>query len=198
MKMQDLVFVDVDTQIDFMNPAGALYVKGAESIVPNLGRMMAAAKEKGICVVSSLDAHFENDPEFGEWPPHCVAGTPGQKKIPETSWQDPIVIVNRPHPANLRPGAQVILEKRIYSLFDNVNADLVLRKIGARECLVFGVATEYCVRSAVLGLRERGYGVRLVIDAIKAITEEGGSAALDEMAAAGARLTTTDEALASL
>ena len=114
--MHGFVFVDVDTQFDFMNPAGALYVKGAESIVANLVRMMAAAKEKGISVVSSVDTHFENDPEFGEWPPHCIAGTPGQRKIPETRWDDPIVIINRPHPVKLRPGAQVILEKRIYSL----------------------------------------------------------------------------------
>ena len=32
------VFFDVDTQIDFLYPAGALYVPGAESIVGNGGQ----------------------------------------------------------------------------------------------------------------------------------------------------------------
>ena len=32
------VFFDIDTQIDFLYPAGALYVPGAERILPEIGR----------------------------------------------------------------------------------------------------------------------------------------------------------------
>ncbi|MDP3937859.1 MAG: isochorismatase family cysteine hydrolase [Deltaproteobacteria bacterium] len=191
-------FLDLDTQFDFMDPAGALYFAGAQATIPNLKRLIDAARETGIPVISSIDAHIENDPEFGEWPPHCVAGTPGQHKIPETTLADTVVIENRPQPIDLRPGAQVQLEKRISGLFDNVNADVVLRKIGAHEFFVFGVATEYGVKAAVLGLLERGNRVGVVTDAISAVTEEGGSAALNAMRVAGALLLTTDEVLASL
>ena len=70
------VFFDIDTQIDFMFPAGALYVPGAERIVP----VIAALNQRAGIVVSTMCAHEEDDPEFQEWPPHCIAGTTGQLK----------------------------------------------------------------------------------------------------------------------
>jgi nicotinamidase/pyrazinamidase len=58
---------------------------------------------------------------------------------------------------------------------------------------VYGIATEYCVRLAVLGLRERGYAVSVVVDAVKAIEEAAGVKALEEMREAGAEVATTAE-----
>ena len=37
------LFLDVDTQIDFVYPAGALYVPGAERIVPTVAALNAHA-----------------------------------------------------------------------------------------------------------------------------------------------------------
>ena len=31
------------------------------------------------------------DPEFAQYPPHCLVGTPGQKKLPETLTGDEII-----------------------------------------------------------------------------------------------------------
>ena len=78
------VFFDVDTQIDFLFPAGALYVPGAEHIIPNIARLNRYAAENGIPLVSTVDAHTENDPEFAAWPPHCIVGTVGQQKPAST------------------------------------------------------------------------------------------------------------------
>jgi nicotinamidase-related amidase len=61
---------------------------------------------------------------------------------------------------------------------------------------VFGVVTEYCVRCAVMGLRERGYRVAVVLDAIQALQEDDGRRILDEFVARGARLIQTKEAVA--
>lgn len=196
--MTRTAFMDLDTQEDFMRPGGALYVPGAETIIPNLRRLFGAAREKGIPVISSLDAHLENDPEFADWPPHCVSGTPGQRKIPETIFPDVQVIENRPQAVAPRRGAQIVLEKRIYSIFDNVNIDVVFRKLDLRDFVVFGVATEYCVKAAVLGLLERAFPVRLVVDAIRPVSAEGGRAALEQLGGARAKLVTADEVLASL
>ena len=55
------VFVDVDTQLDFLYPVGALYVPGAERIVPVLERLNRYAAARGIPVLSTADAHAEND-----------------------------------------------------------------------------------------------------------------------------------------
>src|SRR6202142_109489 len=78
------VFVDVDTQIDFLFPAGALYVPGAARLLPAIARLNHFAAAQGIPLISTTDAHREDDPEFRLWPPHCVAGTTGQLKPAET------------------------------------------------------------------------------------------------------------------
>ena len=71
------VFFDIDSQLDFLYPAGALYVPGAERIVPAIARLNRYAAAHGIPVVSTTDAHTEDDPEFQIWPHHCVAGNVG-------------------------------------------------------------------------------------------------------------------------
>ena len=90
----------------------------------------------------------------------------------------------------------VYFEKEVYSLFANPNAEPFLselRAIEPLECVVFGVATDYCVKAAALGLRERGYETLVVEDAIRGITPEGTRAALDEMRAKGVKLVDSAE-----
>ncbi len=192
------VFVDVDTEVDFMVPTGNLYVPGAVEIVPNLKMLMAYAQEHGIPVLSPADAHPPDDPSFTQWPPHCVIGTPGQRRIAETQFPSPTVIPNRPG-AFIPPrewSGQTIIEKTEYDVSTNPNFEAILASLGGRHFVVFGVATEYCVRGAVLGLRQRGLPVDLVLDAIQSITEEGGRKAIEEMVAAGTRLVKTAEVCA--
>jgi nicotinamidase/pyrazinamidase len=195
---EDRVFMDIDTQIDFMDPAGKLYVPGAEEIIPHLVRLMAYARERNIPVLSSADAHTPGDPEFKIWPPHCVVGSRGQQRIEETLLPGAMTI-----PARSRPfippktwPSQIIIEKDAYDTEANSQFDPILNALGPRRYVVFGVATEYCVRADVLSLRRRNKPVEVVVDAIKPITEEGGRKALEEMTAAGARLVTTAEVCA--
>ena len=192
---EPLVFLDVDTQVDFMVPTGRLYVPGAERIVPNLVRLMNWAREHEIPVLSSADAHTLDDPEFKIWPPHCVIGSPGQRRIPETQLPDAVVIPCRP--GAFTPPArwvgQFILEKPTYDTQDNPNFEEVLRALGPRRAVVFGVATEYCVRADALAMRKHGLLVDLVVDAIQPITEEGGRKAIEEMRTAGVRLVSTGD-----
>lgn len=189
-------FFDVDTQFDFMDPAGKLYVPHAEEIIPQLAQLMACARERNIPVLSSADAHAPDDPEFQIWPPHCVVGTAGQRHIKVTSLPGALTIPMRSGPF-VSPGKwppQIIIEKDVYETSANPNFDAILEALGPRRYVVFGVATEYCVRADVLALRERNKPVQLVVDAIKAITEKDGHKALEEMTAAGAELVTTDDA----
>jgi nicotinamidase/pyrazinamidase len=193
------VFFDVDTQVDFMLPSGSLYVPGAGAIVPNLRRLMDCARAQGIPVLSSADAHPPDDPSFAQWPPHCVVGTPGQKRITETQWPDAVVVPNRPGaftPPREWKG-QFIIEKQEYDATTNVHCHAILEALGSRRYVVFGVATDYCVRGTALGLRARGVAVDLVTDAIKEIKPQDGRKALEEMAAAGVRMVTTAEVCAA-
>jgi len=192
-QLDDLVFVDVDTQVDFMLPGGRLYVPQAEDIIPNLRELMWWARAHNVPIVSTSDAHAPDDAEFVQWPPHCVAGTPGQKHIPETLCSDAVVVENSPGAFHMprRWIGQIVVEKQVYDFTTNANIEAILASLGRPRFVVFGVATEYCVRSSVLSLRNRNLPVAVVQDAIKSIREEAGRKAIAEMVAAGARLVTT-------
>lgn len=192
------VFVDIDTQFDFMDPRGKLYVPGAEYIIDNIKKLFRYAKEHKIKILSSTDSHTVGDPEFRNFPPHCVKGTPGNRKIEETVCKNSIFIENKDHGINqtILNHDQIIVEKSSLDIFDNTNIDKVIIQLGASDYVVFGVATDYCVKLAVLGLLRRGYKVTLVTDAIKATTQEGETIALKEMKDAGAVFITTEDIIA--
>lgn len=194
-----LVFFDIDTQVDFMLPHGKLYVPGADEIIPNLAKLMSLARSRDIPVISSADAHTPDDPEFKHWPPHCVVGTPGQRRIPETQFENATIVSCRSGAFTPpeRWSGQTVLEKQTYDTADNPNFEAVMQSLGKRRAIVFGVATEFCVRADALALRRRGQAVDLVADGIKAITPEGGRKALEELAEAGVRMVTTDEVMAA-
>jgi nicotinamidase/pyrazinamidase len=199
MLSRGFIFWDVDTQVDFMLPGGKLYVPGAEKRIPNLRRLVDAAREGAVLLVSSACAHTPEDEEFREFPPHCVKGTPGQQKIPETLTQQIWTVPNRPGaelPNRFDKIQQVLLEKQKLDVFTNPNTDAVLERLGRdAEFVVFGVVTEYCVRCAANGLLDRGHRVALVTDAIETLDPAAGRRTLEELTAKGARLTTTDQAL---
>ena len=188
------VFVDIDTQFDFMNPRGNLYVPGAEDIIDNIKRLFDYAKEHKMKILSTIDAHTVDDPEFKLFPPHCIKGAPGNQKIEASMCDDNIIIENaeRDITESMLNHNQIIIEKQSLDIFDNTNIDKVIIHLDASDYAVFGVATDYCVKLAVLGLLRRGYKVTLITDAIKATTQEGGTKALKEMKDDGAAFTTTN------
>lgn len=202
MVARDIVFWEVDTQADFMLPGGKLYAPGAEKLVPNLRRLVNAARDGRVFLVSDVCQHTPNDPEFQRFPPHCVRGTPGAQIIPEGLADKFLVIPNDAQyklPADLGPFQQVILEKQTLDVFDNPHADALVERLGREpEFVVFGVATEYCVSFAAQGLLRRGRRVAVVTDAVQALDPAVGRRTLEEFTAKGARLITTEHALALL
>jgi len=154
------VFWEVDAQADFMLPGGKLYVPRAEKIIPHIQRLVNAASEAGVFIVSSGDAHAENDPEFQRFPPHCLKGTPGARIIPEGLTKDMVRIANNPAeplPGDLFAHSQVVIEKQSLDVFDNTHTSEIVNRLGDAEYVVFGVVTEYCVRSAAEGLLYRSF-----------------------------------------
>jgi nicotinamidase/pyrazinamidase len=175
------VFVDVDTQIDFLYPAGALYVPGAEKLLPRLAELNRYAAAHGIPVVSTVDAHAENDPEFSHWPPHCVSGTAGQQKPCGTLLEKRVVVPSWQSDYEIDGAQQIIVEKQWIDMFAGGNLESILERLNADRWVVYGVVTEYCVRSAVLGLAKTGKPVEVLSDAIQALNEAAGLATLEEL-----------------
>ena len=192
--MRAVVF-DIDTQRDFMEPDGGLYVPGAERIVPALRRVLETARDCGVPVVASMDTHRPDDPEFASFPPHCIAGTHGQEKLPETTIGPFRVVPNLARPIRPRKGETLRLEKTTLSLLETVNFDATLAALRPELAVVVGVATEYCVRATALGLRQRGLDVAVVTDAVRAVDSQAGTRALADVRAVGGRVIPVAEAV---
>ena len=121
-----------------------------------------------------------------------MRNTPGQEKIAATQIATATIIAAEKQNISIENNA-IVLEKTIFSVFGNENAESVFRELNAEKYFVFGVATDYCVKAAVLGLLERGFSVAVVEDAISGVTPETSLAALDEMKFAGAEFVRTND-----
>ncbi|MGD9014876.1 MAG: cysteine hydrolase family protein [Candidatus Omnitrophota bacterium] len=153
---QKIVFLDIDTQYDFMYPTGKLYVPKAEGLIPNLKRLFTIAGNKRIPIISSLDTHSKHDPEFKQFPAHCLKGTKGFRKIRQTITKNT---------------KQILVIKHTFDVFSNPRIKLFLKPYTA--AYVFGVALDYCVKAACLGLVRLGKKTYLVTDATQAVTAKG-------------------------
>ncbi len=213
-----MVLVDVDVQVDFCEESGSLFVPGSPN--ERFRALVRWATSAGVRIVGSVDSHAwdawelaSNDRrgpngEKPNFPDHCVKGTPGWLKVPGTL---PARFRFLPNVADAPLGdvvaelvrgdtQAVYFEKEVYSLFANPLAERFLRGYVSLlpeppEMVVFGVATDYCVKAAALGLAERGYRTALLTDAIAGITPAGTDAAIEAMQRAGVRLTTSAELL---
>jgi nicotinamidase/pyrazinamidase len=183
------VFVDVDTQFDFMLPTGALYVNGAETILDTVALLNQWAAQHGSAVLSTMDAHSENDPEFRAWPPHCIAGTLGQRKTAATLLDRRAIVSSIPGEPSISGAQQILLEKQHVDCFTNPNLTRVLQLLGADRYVVYGVVTEVCVKFAAMGLLQTGKRVELVDDAIRSLCDADSSAMIKDFREAGGLVT---------
>src|SRR3954469_16740149 len=201
---------DVDTQVDFMLPDGKLYVPGAEQTAPAMARLVAAAREAGLTHVASADDHELTDPELAgdpdfrsTFPPHCLRGTRGARKVPETDQDDPLPISLVPFPPlvleRLVEGRrELLLLKKSFDVFTNPNAEALLAVLDPDEVILFGVATDICDNAAILGLRRRGRRVRFVEDAARGLDDDRVAACTAAWRDLDVEFTTADAVLDSL
>jgi nicotinamidase/pyrazinamidase len=206
--MARVIFWDVDTQYDFMRADGKLYVPDAEHIIPNLKRLTDYAHGHGIRIVASADDHaaghreLSQSPNFKDtFPPHCMHGTPGQKKIPETALRDPLVIEPaREDPARLAERVRthrgdILFHKHEFDVFTNPNVLPAVDALAPEDVVLYGVALDVCDRYAIEGFLQHRPNIRLfaVTDAMKPIDRDAAEQMLKEWGDEGVRLVKTSE-----
>jgi nicotinamidase/pyrazinamidase len=197
-----VILWDVDTQVDFMLPHGKLYVPGADETVPAMKRLVDAARAAGVVHVASADDHELTDeeiseqPDFGTtYPPHCLRGTRGARKVPETEQEDPVPLTLEPVPERYLAGREFLLLKKSFDVFTNPNTDPLLARLDPDEIVVFGVATDVCDDAAIRGFLQRGRKVRFVEDAARGLDEARVAACTAAWRQAGVEFTTADEVI---
>lgn len=198
--MTGTILLDVDTQVDFMAASGALSVPGAEALLPRLGALVLAAQAAGVPHWATTDTHTEGDPEFAAYgfPAHCVAGSPGWRRVAATAQQEPVVVALDGTGVEGVVGAMAVdFRKASFDVGENPGFARALGLAGVEEAYVVGVATEYCVRAACLSLVAAGVRVWVVTDAVAAVEGGAGAAALAELSAKGVRTCRSGEAKAA-
>jgi nicotinamidase/pyrazinamidase len=204
------LFWDVDTQYDFMRQDGCLYVPDSESIIPTLRRLTDYAHAHGTPIVASADDHeaghreLSPDPDYlTTFPPHCMRGTPGQEKIPETALRNPLVIQPEPedpvalHARIAAHDGDFLLLKHWFDVFTNANVGTLLEALQPVHIVLYGVALDVCDRYAIEGLLQHQPGSTLwfVTDAARAIRPEMVAPLLEEWKERGVRMVTADDVL---
>ena len=200
-----MILWDVDTQVDFMLPEGKLYVPGAEETAPAMKRLVEAVRAKGLVHVASADDHeltdeeISDEPDFARtYPPHCLRGTRGARKIPETDQEYPVPITLTALPDRYLEGREFLLLKKSFDVFTNPNTDRLLDRLDPDEIVLFGVATDVCDDAAIRGFLERGRKVRFVEDAARGLDESRVAACTAAWRDAGVEFATVDEVIAAL
>jgi nicotinamidase-related amidase len=174
-----------------------LPVPGAETIKKKLARLTALADYYRLPFIGTSDAHTLDDSEFLRFPDsdmHCVEGSEGFNRIPEsTPSRKPYVIEVSPN-INDVPGPRKLrnllnthwiqFKKNTFSAFQHRCGDTPeqerfvknlkmakliksLKALDVKDAFVSGVATEYCPRLFVEGLKQAGIRPFVVVDAIK-------------------------------
>jgi nicotinamidase/pyrazinamidase len=191
---------DVDTQVDFVHADGKLSVPQAEQAVPAMARLVAWARAEGIPHVASADDHELTDDEISDapdfsttYPPHCLRGTRGAGKVPETEQLDPVPLALTHVPDRFLRGREFLLLKKHFDVFTNPNAERVLELLEPEEVVVFGVATDVCDDAAIRGLLARGYAVTFVEEASRGLDEARTAACTAAWREGGVRFATVDE-----
>ena len=199
------VLWDVDTQVDFVHGDGKLAVPGAESVAPAMARLVEAARSAGIPHIASADDHELTDAEISErpdfsstYPPHCLRGTRGAEKIPETRQDDPVPLALSEVPEKWLRGREFLLLKKHFDVFTNPNADRLLAWLDPSEVILFGVATDICDDAAIRGLLARGRAVTFVEEASRGLDESRTLACTAAWREAGVRFASVAEVVAGL
>ncbi|HEV8180695.1 MAG TPA: isochorismatase family cysteine hydrolase [Gaiellaceae bacterium] len=208
--MSGTILWDVDTQIDFVEPGGKLYFPGAEEARPAMARLVEASRSAGVVHVASCDQHELSDPEISQqpdfdttWPPHCLLGTRGAEKIPETKQLDPLPLPLVPVPPAilrrlLEGRREILIPKKQYDPFTNPNTETLLDALDPDSILLFGVATDICDDAAVRALLRRDRRITFVEDAARGVDESRVASCVAAWREAGVAFTTAGEGAASL
>lgn len=191
--MERSALIVVDVQNDFC-PGGSLAVNEGDKTVPVLNKYVELFLEAGLPVYFTRDWHPAKTVHFieqgGKWPPHCIQGTKGAEFHPG---------LNVPKSARLvTKGAGA--EEDSYSGFDGQVEDGrslsdSLRQDRVERLYMGGLATDYCVRQTALDALKEGFGVTVLLDAVKGVDVKKGDSerAVQELKIRGAATATLKE-----
>jgi nicotinamidase/pyrazinamidase len=193
---QKVGVIVVDIQGDFTTiKKGSLAVKGTDNTFINkVKKATEDLKKKGFPIFATQDWHPKDHISFyanhkGKkpfevikidgrtqvlWPPHCVQNTENAKLLLDEGLFVAVV----------KKGQDKKFDS--YSGFKDdggakTGMDKILKKNGIKELIVYGIATDYCVKATAIDAADAGYKVVVVEGLCKGVAPDTSAKALKEM-----------------
>ena len=191
-----IAVIVVDIQGDFTTwKKGGLAVAGTdEAFVKKVAAATLKLKNAGFVIYGTQDWHPANHISFytnnaGKkpfetitidgriqvlWPPHCVQGTENAK----------VLVNNNLFLAIVKKGQNPKYDS--YSGFQDdggakTEMDSILKQEGIKKLVIYGIATDYCVKATAIDAAANGYKVVVVEGLSKGVAPDTTAKALDEM-----------------
>jgi len=186
----------VDVQGDFTTwKQGSLAAPGTDqAFVEKVENATKELARKGLLIFGTQDWHpanhvsfYTNHPEGRPfqvikingrtqvlWPPHCIQGTENAK----------VLVDNNLFLAIVKKGKNPKYDS--YSGFqddggDKTEMNQILKRNGIQKVIVYGIATDYCVKATAVDAANAGYKVIVVEGLCKGVAPKTTEAALKEM-----------------
>ena len=185
--------VVTDVQNDFGDPAGGLYVRGGEEVVPVVNGEIDRAASAGALIVYSQDWHPEVTPHFekegGIWPVHCVADSWGSELMPSLDVREDAEF--------LRKGTGGEDGYSVFTVRDPRSGETaptrlerLLRDRDVERVVVVGLATDYCVKETALDAIRLGFDTEVLLEGSRAVDLRPGDGdrAVEEIRRASGRV----------
>jgi len=196
----NIAVIVVDVQGDFTTlKKGSLAVAGTDkAFVDEVKKATKALSKEGFLIFATQDWHPGNHVSFytnhpGKkafeaikiedrtqvlWPPHCIQGTENAR----------ILVDNNLFWATVQKGRDIRFDS--YSGFQddggqNTEMDSILKRNGIKKVVVYGIATDYCVRATAIDAAKAGYKVIMINELCRGVAPDTSKKALEDMKKAG-------------
>lgn len=186
----------VDVQGDFTTwKNGSLAVKGTDkAFVDKVLQATEALKKKGYAIFATQDWHPKDHISFctnheGKkpfdviqidgrtqvlWPVHCVQGTENADLLLDKNLFVEVVRKGQDKKYDSYSGFQDDGGKK-------TAMDEILKKNGIKELIVYGIATDYCVKATAIDAAKAGYKVTVIENLCRGVAPESTAKAVQEM-----------------
>ena len=190
----------VDIQGDFTKlKNGSLAVDGTdEAYIKAVEENTKKLKEAGYPIFATQDWHPANHASF-------FTNHKGKKAFEVIKLHGKDQVLWPPHCVQKTPGAEILLDKKLFkavvkkgmdSQYDSYSGfqddggkktdmDKLLKKEKINKVVVYGIATDYCVRATALDAAAAGYKVIMIKNLSRGVAPDTSQKAIDEMKAKG-------------
>jgi nicotinamidase/pyrazinamidase len=188
--------IAVDIQGDFtVARNGALAVEGTDqSFIEAVEKATSRLSEKGYLIFATQDWHPPDHISF-------YTNHPGRKAFEVMQIHGRTQVLWPPHCVQNSENAKVLLDRKLFQgivrkgkdkRFDSYSGfkddggsktemDQLLREHGIEELIIFGIATDYCVKATALDAADCGYKVTVIEALCRGVAAETTADALQEM-----------------